>query len=171
MVGRPENRQLVTGQHVVADISCSVCAAKLGWKYVDAKEASQKYKVGKFILETQRVGGWRSWEDVERGQLEEVETGGLSFWKKFSFGSGKDRRRGHEFVAEDDERRASGDSVASASSSSSAGIQNFAEEEEIEFDSEDEDECEDIFAGVWNAKEVAARRRLNAAKAHGKKAA
>ncbi|CRK35816.1 hypothetical protein BN1708_016471, partial [Verticillium longisporum] len=37
---------LVTGWHVVADITCAVCHAKLGWKYVDAREEAQKYKVG-----------------------------------------------------------------------------------------------------------------------------
>lgn len=63
-VGKNENRQLVTGWHVVADICCGICSRKLGWKYVDAKEESQKYKVGKFILETERVVTHRSWEDV-----------------------------------------------------------------------------------------------------------
>jgi hypothetical protein len=29
----------------------------------------------------------------------------------------------------------------------------------IVFDSEDEDECEDMFAGVWDARVVAKRRR------------
>ncbi|KAK1716908.1 yippee zinc-binding/DNA-binding /Mis18, centromere assembly-domain-containing protein [Colletotrichum lupini] len=63
-IGKCENRQLVTGWHVVADITCVLCSAKLGWKYVDAKELSQKYKVGKFILEVERVVPFRSWEDV-----------------------------------------------------------------------------------------------------------
>ncbi|CAN0225543.1 unnamed protein product [Pylaiella littoralis] len=49
--GRPENRMLTTGMHVVADISCKSCGAELGWKYEGAVEKSQKYKVGKFILE------------------------------------------------------------------------------------------------------------------------
>ncbi|OAA69579.1 yippee family protein [Cordyceps fumosorosea ARSEF 2679] len=53
-LGRLENRQLVTGWHVVADISCATCGRKLGWKYVDAREKSQRYKVGKYILETER---------------------------------------------------------------------------------------------------------------------
>ncbi|KAK1700226.1 Yippee/Mis18, partial [Colletotrichum godetiae] len=61
-IGKCENRQLVTGWHVVADITCVLCNAKLGWKYVDAKELSQKYKVGKFILEVERVVPFRSWE-------------------------------------------------------------------------------------------------------------
>jgi len=32
--GRPEDRLLMTGMHVVADISCKACGAELGWKYV-----------------------------------------------------------------------------------------------------------------------------------------
>ncbi|KAF4981426.1 hypothetical protein FZEAL_2774 [Fusarium zealandicum] len=63
-VGKSENRQLVTGWHIVADITCETCSSKLGWKYVDAKEQGQKYKVGKFILETERVVTYRSWEDT-----------------------------------------------------------------------------------------------------------
>jgi hypothetical protein len=41
-IGKNENRQLVTGWHVVADITCGTCSINLGWKYVDAKEQSQK---------------------------------------------------------------------------------------------------------------------------------
>ncbi|KAK5987474.1 Putative yippee-like protein [Cladobotryum mycophilum] len=110
-VGKNESRQLVTGWHTVADIHCGLCGRKLGWKYVDAKEASQKYKVGKFILETERVTTHRSWNDIPTSEDMEVFEG--------------DRR---------------------------------SDEDEIEFDSEDEDECEDIFAGVWDAETVAKRR-------------
>ncbi|CAN0004438.1 unnamed protein product [Ectocarpus sp. 8 AP-2014] len=49
--GRPEDRLLLTGMHVVADISCKACGADLGWKYEEAADKSQKYKEGKFILE------------------------------------------------------------------------------------------------------------------------
>ncbi|KAH7011835.1 yippee zinc-binding/DNA-binding /Mis18, centromere assembly-domain-containing protein [Ilyonectria destructans] len=108
-VGKSENRQLVTGWHVVADITCRSCATKLGWKYVDAKEQGQKYKVGKFILETERVVTHRSWEDVPMDEGETVVPG-----------------------KQDD-----GD---------------------IHFDSEDDDECEDVFAGTWDP-EVVGRRR------------
>ncbi|KAI0012275.1 yippee-domain-containing protein [Xylariaceae sp. FL0662B] len=114
-VGKPETRQLVTGSHVVADISCAVCRAKVGWKYVNAKEESQKYKVGKFILETQRVVDYRSWEDVTVGETPELEV------------EHKDPPPSNT-------------------------------EEPIVFDSDDEDECEDLFSGVWDS-EVAAKRR------------
>ena len=49
--GPTENRLLLTGLHVVADIYCNACDTRLGWKYVEAFEESQKYKEGKFILE------------------------------------------------------------------------------------------------------------------------
>lgn len=52
---KPVQRQLVTGAHTVSDISCLRCGSVLGWKYVDAAEEAQRYKVGKFILETGRV--------------------------------------------------------------------------------------------------------------------
>ncbi|KAH9233524.1 hypothetical protein K456DRAFT_1837172 [Colletotrichum gloeosporioides 23] len=113
-IGKCENRQLVTGWHVVADITCLLCSAKLGWKYVDAKELSQKYKVGKFILEVERVVPFRSWEDVSPGQ------GG--------------------YLDEDKEGDSSGT------------------EEEIELDSEDEDDLEDMFSGTWDPEVVAKRR-------------
>ena len=46
---KPERRLAVT--QVVADIYCNACDTRLGWKYVEAFEESQKYKQGKFILE------------------------------------------------------------------------------------------------------------------------
>ena len=116
-LGRNENRQLVTGWHVVADISCGTCASKLGWKYVDAKELSQHYKVGKFILETERVMVNSSWEDVAVHNVGFMDGG--------------------EEADED------------------------ANSDDVVFDSQDEDECEDIFAGTWDPEEVATRRRWN----------
>jgi hypothetical protein len=110
--GRSVNRELLTGAHVVADVTCVICGTVLGWKYVDAKELGQRYKIGKFILETKRVVIGVSWEDgvVEEGEEEE-------------------KLKGEE-----------------------------NEEDVVVFDSEDEDECEDLFAGVWDP-EVAAKRR------------
>ncbi|KAK8183244.1 yippee zinc-binding/DNA-binding /Mis18, centromere assembly-domain-containing protein, partial [Phyllosticta capitalensis] len=98
---KPVPRQLVTGAHTVSDISCALCGAVLGWKYVAADEESQKYKVGKFILETKRVCRGVCWEN--------------------------------EDAADDDNH--------------------------IEFDSQDEDECEDLFAGVWSPALARKRRR------------
>jgi hypothetical protein len=112
--GRSVNRDLLTGAHVVADVTCSICQTVLGWKYVDAKELGQRYKIGKFILETKRVVMGVSWEDRA---VEEVED-----------------EREHEHKLEENA------------------------EDVVVFDSEDEDECEDLFAGVWDAEVVAKRR-------------
>jgi hypothetical protein len=104
-------RQLVTGAHTVSDISCAMCGSVLGWKYVDAEEEGQRYKVGKFILETKRVVKGVDWE---RGDEEEDIMGAK--------GEGR--------------------------------------EEEIQFDSQDEDECEDLFAGIWSPTLARRRRKL-----------
>ena len=60
---------------MVADVSCVICHTVLGWKYVDAKEVAQKYKIGKFILEMKRVVQGVSWEDGV-GEGDEEETPG-----------------------------------------------------------------------------------------------
>ncbi|KAI9787539.1 MAG: Protein yippee-like 2 [Geoglossum umbratile] len=109
----PTPRHLVTGLHTVSDVSCIFCASVLGWKYVAAEEEAQRYKVGKFILETRRVRGGVGWEgrwDDGTGIVDGVPAGEEA-------------------------------------------------EEVVEFDSEDEDECEDLFAGVWTAEGARRRRR------------
>lgn len=142
-VGRPENRQLVTGQHVVADIWCLICDTKLGWKYVDAKEQTQKYKVGKFILETQRVVAWRSWENVEF-------PGGERPGRKEDVGG--DVRRSMRSSTE------TGTDIGGSRDSEESDLHDD-EDGVVVFDSEDEDECDDIFAGTWDPEVVARRRR------------
>ncbi|CAG8213636.1 unnamed protein product [Penicillium nalgiovense] len=109
---RPVPRQLVTGAHTVSDISCAFCDSVLGWKYVAAEEESQRYKVGKFILETKKIAASSCWESppgvdqiMQAGQ-HEIESGPAN----------------------------------------------------TEFDSQDEDECEDMFAGIWSPG-LASRRR------------
>ncbi|WOL18149.1 protein yippee-like [Canna indica] len=54
-LGPKEDRHLITGIHTVADIYCGECNQVLGWKYVRAYEASQKYKEGKFIFEKAKI--------------------------------------------------------------------------------------------------------------------
>lgn len=165
-VGRPEPRNLVTGAHVVADINCTTCGVKIGWKYVDAREQAQKYKVGKFILETERVVLLRTWEDVPADKSDDLSRHFYSM--SAPVGSpGKDRRRSSTFLGgrkpsyssegpgcvEEDEEDECEDNGESSSGET---------DEEIAFDSEDEDECEDIFAGVWDAATVARRRNSRA---------
>ena len=108
---KPVPRQLVTGAHTVSDISCISCGTVLGWKYVAAEDESQRYKVGKFVLETKRVCRGVCWESEEDSQIEQH----YSSMKKPM------------------------DAIA--------------------FDSQDEDECEDLFAGVWSPQLAAKRRR------------
>lgn len=98
----------------MADINCVVCQTVVGWKYVDAKEAGQRYKIGKFILETKMVVCHQRWEDGR----ESDEDAGLE-----------------ENEGEDE----NGEAV-------------------VVFDSEDEDECEDLFAGIWDVEVVVKRR-------------
>ncbi|KAK0708928.1 yippee zinc-binding/DNA-binding /Mis18, centromere assembly-domain-containing protein [Apiosordaria backusii] len=114
-LGPTEKRQLATGPHEVADIFCLICETKLGWKYIKADEPSQKYKVGKFILEVVRVA-------VEQG-LEFEPAGDLK--------PGNQKKQ-----------------IAGGKGG-------------VVFDSDDEDECEELFSGVWNAEDVAARRRMD----------
>ncbi len=61
--GKAEERQLLTGLHAVADISCESCKIKLGWKYEQAFESSQKYKEGKYIIELIHLIKDNGWED------------------------------------------------------------------------------------------------------------
>lgn len=120
---KPVPRQLVTGRHTVGDISCSQCGSVLGWKYVEAEEESQHYKIGKFILETKRVCRSSTWDTAD-----EVDEEGLV---------NVNRRNSYSSV-----RRLS--SVAPPSQMPVA-----READEIEFDSQDEDECDALFAGGW----------------------
>lgn len=114
---KPVARNLVTGTHTVSDISCSQCGSVLGWKYVAAEEESQRYKVGKFILETRRVCRDNCWE--------------------------ADNDDGAAFEA-------------------SGGKAQKNDDDAVEFDSQDEDECEDLFLGVWTPQTAAKRRKMKA---------
>jgi hypothetical protein len=145
-VGRPETRQLVTGLHSVADIWCAVCGTKLGWKYVDAREPSQKYKVGKFILETTRVALHQTWEDVGSSAT--------------TVRKGQPRGGTRSTSARSSTRSSSETNTDTTASSSYA---HDEDDDIIVFDSEDEDECDDIFAGVWDAETVVKRRKSKVA--------
>lgn len=49
--GPVEKRVMLTGCHMVRDVTCKKCEVKLGWMYEFASEDSQRYKEGKVILE------------------------------------------------------------------------------------------------------------------------
>jgi hypothetical protein len=115
------NRELLTGAHVVADVSCTICSTILGWKYVDAKEAAQRYKIGKFILEMKRVVLGVCWED---GMPRDSENG---------------QKENEQEMEKEWEAEEGGEDV-------------------VVFDEEDEDECEDLFAGIWDPDVVAKKR-------------
>ncbi|KAL8953511.1 MAG: hypothetical protein Q9222_000658 [Ikaeria aurantiellina] len=108
-------RQLVTGAHTVSDVSCAFCGSIIGWKYDSAEEETQRYKVGKYILETKKIFSSPCWENGDP----------------------------------DDHN-----SIAQPSRTPSRQVW----EDSVQFDSQDEDECEDLFAGVWSPA-LAVRRR------------
>ncbi|KAI9725593.1 MAG: hypothetical protein M1828_003081 [Chrysothrix sp. TS-e1954] len=123
---KPVPRHLVTGMHTVCDVSCSLCGSVVGWKYVGAEEEAQRYKVGKFILETRRTVVECCWENGEG-----MDEGG---------GEGE------------------GAVVDDAVWGESTEVGRVGREGETVFDSENEDECEDLFAGIWS-QSLARKRR------------
>ena len=48
---KKEDRVMLTGRHIVRDVSCKLCQTKLGWIYEYATEENQRYKEGRVILE------------------------------------------------------------------------------------------------------------------------
>ena len=47
----------MTGLHTVCDVFCVKCHALLGWTYLEAVQESEKYKIGKFVLERTKIAG------------------------------------------------------------------------------------------------------------------
>jgi len=126
--GKSVARNLVTGAHTVSDITCVICGTVLGWKYVEAGEESQKYKVGKYILETRRVKTSVNWENDENDDADDDYTSVTPL-------PSSELRKLVDAPAGD------------------GGV------DDITFDSQDEDECEDLFAGVWSPQLAAKRRQ------------
>merc|ERR1719158_1388623 len=50
-----QDRMMLTGRHIVRDVTCKKCDAKLGWMYEFATEDGQRYKEGRVILERAMV--------------------------------------------------------------------------------------------------------------------
>ena len=72
-IGNAEERTLLTGIHVVADLYCNKCVTYVGWKYIDAYEEKEKYKIGKFILERAKIKKELSWNSPQNSDGEEEE--------------------------------------------------------------------------------------------------
>ncbi|KAM0792690.1 hypothetical protein ACM66B_002470 [Microbotryomycetes sp. NB124-2] len=53
--GAKASKQLLTGKHTIAPITCTGCSRELGWTYFTAPDQSQKYKEGKTILEKEKI--------------------------------------------------------------------------------------------------------------------
>ena len=137
-------RNLVTGQHTVSDISCAICGSVLGWKYVEAKEEGQKYKVGKYILETKRIRVGVSWEGDEDGEGAFEDIMPLPPDQLRQLYDGSSRSRGASPSGGGGGGRGRGGGVGMG---------------DVEFDSQNEDECEDLFAGVWSPQLAMKRRQ------------
>ena len=176
----------------------------LGWKYIDTAEEAQRYKVGKYILETKRVVVGSVWDggDVFEFEEEEEEEDQARVEEK---GLGHDEEEGpvDEEDEEDEEdevtspasRSLNSDITATTSAITASQDQhtyhtthntriqwssdthtafnarksnrcddesdgNYSDDDndEVLFDSQDEDECDDLFAGMWNPQVVRLRR-------------
>lgn len=144
-LNRPIPRNLVTGQHIVSDLSCAICGSNLGWKYVQASEEGQKYKVGKFILETKKIRVNVSWENEDESENDD-----------------------------DNNNNNNNQQEALRLQPALTGPGKYKDQQHIddlplEFDSQDEDECEDLFAGVWAPKLAAERRARKQERLFGKR--
>jgi len=58
-----QDRVMLTGRHIVRDVSCKNCSVKLGWIYEFATDETQRYKEGRVILERALVIETESFED------------------------------------------------------------------------------------------------------------
>ena len=62
-----QERQMLTGRHIVRDVACKKCGAKLGWMYEFAVHPDQRYKEGKTILEKALITETVGFEDNPPG--------------------------------------------------------------------------------------------------------
>jgi len=60
-----QDRMMLTGRHIVRDVTCKKCEAKLGWMYEFATEDGQRYKEGRVILERAMVTEIDGIEELE----------------------------------------------------------------------------------------------------------
>ncbi|KAK4489760.1 hypothetical protein RD792_000397 [Penstemon davidsonii] len=55
VIGPKVDKKLITGYYSVAEIFCSKCGVEMGWTYVRAYDAKQKFKVGNYVLEKAKI--------------------------------------------------------------------------------------------------------------------
>lgn len=116
---------------------------------MEAAEESQKYKVGKYILETMRIRVGVEWDGDEADDDEEFEEIlPLSARELKRLNDGQQHHYNNH---------------------NNSGQQQQQQQQEVEFDSQDEDECEDLFAGVWSPQ-LALKRRLRRRERYSRKA-
>ncbi|GAA5878377.1 hypothetical protein JCM1840_001397 [Sporobolomyces johnsonii] len=60
-VGQQAAKQLISGRHIIAPLTCNGCSTELGWKYFVSPDSSQKYKEGKYILEKSKIYKDNKW--------------------------------------------------------------------------------------------------------------
>ncbi len=47
---------MVTGHYKIRDIKCPQCETIVGWKFIEAMTEEEKYKEGKYVLESTLIG-------------------------------------------------------------------------------------------------------------------
>jgi len=72
-----QDRVMLTGRHMVRDVSCKNCDTKLGWIYEFATEENQRYKEGRVILERALVTESDGIEEREPPIQPPPERGGI----------------------------------------------------------------------------------------------
>jgi len=60
-----QDRIMLTGRHIVRDVTCKKCDTKLGWVYEFATEENQRYKEGRVILERALVTEMDGLDEIE----------------------------------------------------------------------------------------------------------
>jgi len=54
-IGKIKKQTMITGEHIVREVSCKHCEVKLGWTYEFAFTPREIYKEGKTVLEVRRL--------------------------------------------------------------------------------------------------------------------
>lgn len=103
-LGLSEARRLATGMHTVANIICRPCGRVIGWKYLDTAQERQRYKVGKYLLERERVVKVNVWEAGEETSVKRRK-GGAPSGKLARGGGWEDRKNTWETAQEREVRR------------------------------------------------------------------